>query len=135
MRKSILVILMTLACIHPFNWHKRVFPRWDGIGHTVYAAVCKYSWKSVAGATSYALEYSSDNGATWVGKKNTGALTPDANGDVAYLYSGVPETGLMLFRVSALNASGSATRTEYGAWYNHLWKPMAAPTGGRITNN
>ena len=134
MKKLFLVTILALACIHPFNWKlPRVFPAWVGPTQA-WAADCKFSWKSVAGASGYSLEYSPDQGVTWTGKKTTGALTPDSNGDVSFTYTSVPETGLMLFRISATNASGSSTRTEYGAWYNHLWKPMDRPSGGGIMN-
>jgi hypothetical protein len=130
MRRFILVALLTLACIHPFDWHKTLTAR----GGEAWAADCKFTWKAVSGASGYDLEYSADQGTTWTGKKSTGALTPDANGDVAYTYTGVPETGLLLFRISATNATAKATRTEYGAWYNHQWKPIGTPSGGGITN-
>ena len=53
---------------------------------------------------------------------------------MSWTYTGVPETGLVIFRVSAVNATGKATRTESGAWYNHLWKPLGSPSGGAIVN-
>lgn len=99
-----------------------------------WAADCVFSWRAVQGATGYELEYSADGGTTWTGRKSTGPLTPDAQGEVSWTYTGVPETGLLLFRVSAVNASGKAVRTESGAWYNHLWKPLGSPSGGAILN-
>ena len=97
-----------------------------------FAADCTFSWKASTGATGYYLEYSLDHGVTWTGKKTTGPLTPDAAGEVSWIYTGVPETGLVLFRVAATNASSESIRLEAGAWYNHLWKPVVAPGGAVI---
>lgn len=101
-------------------------------GGAAWAADCQFSWKASTGATGYEIEYSADQGVTWTGKKATGPLTPDAAGDVTYTYTGVPETGLILFRVSAVNATERAVRLEAGAWYNHRWKPMGPPSGSGI---
>jgi hypothetical protein len=110
---------------------RRIFPRitW---GTEALAADLDFKWRGVAGATNYFIEYSTDQGTSWIGKKLTGALTMDAQGEVTWTYPGAPETGLLLFRVSAQNANGSATRVECGAWYNHLWKPLSPPSGGAI---
>jgi hypothetical protein len=112
---------------------RRIFPRllW---GTNAFAADLPFEWNGVAAATGYFLEYSKDQGSTWEGKKLTGALSMDANGRVQWTYAGAPETGLLLFRVSAQNANGSSTRVECGAWYNHLWKPLAAPSGSGIVS-
>lgn len=126
---TIMLMLVTALVI---DWATTI--RFQARGGEAWAADCQFVWKAVSGATGYELEYSTDQGATWTGRKATGALTPDANGDVIWTYTGVPETGLVLFRVSATNATGRATRLEYGAWYNHKWKPMASPAGGGITN-
>lgn len=98
----------------------------------VNAADCTFSWKASTGATGYYLEYSLDQGATWTGKKTTGPLTPDAAGEVSYQYTGIPETGLVIVRVAATGATGEAIRTEAGAWYNHRWKPIGAPSGAGV---
>jgi hypothetical protein len=98
----------------------------------VNAADCTFAWKASSGATGYYLEYSTDNGVTWVGKKTTGPLTPDSNGEVSYLYTGIPETGLVIVRVAATNATSEAVRLESGAWYNHQWKPIGAPSGAGV---
>jgi hypothetical protein len=36
MKKTTLILLLALACIHPFNWHKRIFPK--GFGYAAHAA-------------------------------------------------------------------------------------------------
>jgi hypothetical protein len=40
MKKSILILILTMACIHPFNWHKRIFPRWHGVAVAAPFLVC-----------------------------------------------------------------------------------------------
>lgn len=131
--KKLLVILILFACIHPFNWQKRIFPKWfHGSAH---AADCGFEWKASAGATGYWLEYSLDQGATWTGRKATGSLVPNALGYVSWTYTGVPETGLVLFRVAATNATSTAIRLEAGAWYHHAWRPLPTPSGAGISGN
>ena len=98
----------------------------------VYAADCDFSWKASNGATGYYLEYSRDGGTTWIGRKDTGPLQPNAQGECEWTYLGVPEDGLCLFRVAAVNSVMSAPRLESGAWYNHLWKPIPSPSGSGI---
>ena len=79
-------------------------------------------WDAATGATGYKLYQSTDNGATWDAGVDVGNVT-------SYVYPNVPESGLVLFRVSAYNATDEAVRYEAGAWYNFLWKPPQATSG------
>jgi hypothetical protein len=102
-----------------------------------YGADISVTWLAATGASGYRLEYSSDNGAGWQTPKDIGMITPvdyTATGGVhlmlcAYTWTGLPDTGLILIRVTAYNASGAATRTDAGAWYNKGWLPPIAPKG------
>jgi hypothetical protein len=42
MKRMILICLLTLACIHPFNWHKRVLPHglFATVAHAAPFLVC-----------------------------------------------------------------------------------------------
>ena len=75
----------------------------------------------VVGATDYRIEHSTDVGATWPGSQLTGGLT-------TYTYTGVPEGGLVLFRVASINAVTEATRLHSGFWYDYRNLPLDSPS-------
>ena len=77
-----------------------------------------YSWAAVPGATSYRVEKSTDSGMTWI---TAGTVTVPA-----FPYTGT-ESGLTLFRVSAINAQGITTRTADGLWHNEAWQLPFVP--------
>lgn len=86
------------------------------------AADVTLSWDSSPNATGYKLYKSLDQGATWGPPVDVGNVT-------TFEYKDVEETGLILFRASAYNASAESINFWAGAWYNFLWKPPES-TGG-----
>lgn len=90
-----------------------------------YAADVGHKWDAVDGADGYRLYQSVDNGVTWV---QTGSDVTTTTMTAI----GVPDTGLVLFRVSAFNASGETIREWSGSWYNGDWKPLDSPSGNGI---
>lgn len=72
------------------------------------------SWDQITTATSYGVEQSVDNGATWT------AVTPTAGPTCVTSRCSVtitaPSTGLVLYRVWAANSVGRTTRFNAGQW-------------------
>ena len=89
---------------------------------TVFAADVNLKWNASADATGYKIYKSIDNGATFDAGIDVGNVTE-------YLYIGVEETCLVLFRVGAYNASGEGISYWSGAWYNKLWMPPLSAQG------
>ena len=96
-------------------------------------------WKASAGATGYELEYSANNGTTWSTPKEIGAITPVdyVSGSThlllcSYLWTGLPDAGLILIRVTAYNSVGKACRVDAGAWFNKSWSLPALPAGAGV---
>lgn len=77
------------------------------------------SWAASTGATSYRVDKSTDNGSTWA---TAGTVTTPT-----FTYTGT-EPGLVLFRVTAINAVGSNTRTADGIWHNEAFQ-VPLPVG------
>lgn len=91
----------------------------------VWAANVTLSWDAVTGASGYKLYASVDQGATWGAGQDVGLVTE-------YTLTGQPDSGLVLYRVSAYSASGETIRTWSGAWFNADWKPPESPGGAGI---
>ena len=89
------------------------------LASTAWAWTETYSWSPVAGATSYTVEKSVNNGTTWT-VAETGLTT------TSYTYVGT-ETGLVIFRVSACNSNGCGVRAGDGLWHNEAWVPPLVP--------
>ena len=83
-----------------------LFPSW------VWAVTVTLQWQPVAGATQYTVYQSVDQGTTWT--TATTATTNNASIDA-------PETGLVLFRVSAKNDVGETINFDRGAWFDAKW--------------
>jgi hypothetical protein len=79
-------------------------------------------WDAVQGATGYKIYQSVNQGTAWTMVKDT--LTAITSTVIT-----APDTGLILYRVSAYNAQGEAINTGAGAWYNGVWKLPANPVG------
>jgi len=94
---------------------------------TAFAADVTLKWEASAEATGYKVYKSLDTGATWDAGIDVGNVT-------TYVYIGVEETGLVLFRVSAYNTSGETISTWSGAWYNKLWQPPLSAQGLGVGN-
>jgi len=92
---------------------------WAG---AVMAADVTLKWEASSDATGYMIYKSLDTGATWDAGVDVGNVTE-------YSYTGVEETGLVMFRVSAYNAFGEAISFWSGAWYNKLWMPPLSAQG------
>ena len=91
---------------------------------SVYAADVNLTWDVSSGATGYKIYQTVDNGLTWDAGVDVGNVT-------VYTKTAVPDSGLVLFRVSAYNAQGEAVRSWSGAWYNGDWK-LDSPSGAGI---
>ena len=72
-----------------------------GAAAPAWAWTATYSWSPATGATSYKVEKTVDQGATW-----TLVASPTAP---TYAYTGT-EPGLVLFRISACNAVACTPR-------------------------
>jgi len=79
-----------------------------------YGADITLRWDASQGATGYKLYMRTDLGATW-------PVSKDAGNVLTFMWTEVPETGLVLFRVSAYNDVAESITTDKGAWYNHGW--------------
>ena len=91
------------------------------------AADVNLKWEASPEATGYKIYKSLDNGATWDAGIDVGNVTE-------YIYTGVEETCLVLFRVGAYNASGEGVSFWSGAWYNKLWMPPLSAQGLGVGN-
>jgi hypothetical protein len=93
-------------------WALCMIPNW------LWAANLTLTWTPVTGATGYTLYQSSDGGVTWT-KGPTAAAPPMA--------VQVPDDKLILFRLSATNATQETINYTKGAWYDGALN--LAPTG------
>lgn len=78
------------------------------------------AWGPVDGASGYKVYQSVDQGKTWTELATVAEPAYDAHS--------VPDTGLVLFRVSAVGPSGESISREKGAWYCGDFK-LPAPGG------
>lgn len=88
---------------------------------SVWAADVSLKWDPSTGAAGYKVYKSVDNGLTWDAGIDAGAAT-------SFVAAGVPDSGLVLFRVSAYNARGEAIRSWSGAWFCGDWR-LDSPAG------
>jgi len=91
---------------------------------TANAADVSLSWDASPGATGYRIYQSVDQGIIW-------SEIGDVTGTSA-LATGIADTGLVLFRISAYNTQGESVRTWSGAWYNGDWRPIDDPGGAAV---
>jgi len=89
---------------------------------TCFAADVKLTWDPSQNATGYRVYMSTDRGQTWDAGVDVGNTT-------THTYIGVPDIGLILFRVSAYNSQANSIRYNAGAWYCAEWVPPTVPTG------
>ena len=87
-----------------------------------WAADATLTWEVSEGSTGYTIYKSLDNGATWDAGIDVGNVT-------SYFYTGIEETGLVIFRVSAYNLAGETINYWSGAWFNFLWLPPLSAQG------
>lgn len=85
-------------------------------------------WKAVTGATGYRVYLSTDNGATWDAGADIGPGNP-INGHLTATYIGAPESGLILLKISAYNATAETVTDWQGVWYDHTRRPLGYTTG------
>src|SRR5258705_3413449 len=100
------------------------------IATPAWAWTKNYAIDPVPGATLYRLEKTVDAGVTWTTAVSD-SVTP------SFIYTGA-ETGLVLFRISAIIGSQVTTRTFDGLWHNELWvaaPPPDPPPTGIVTVN
>lgn len=88
----------------------------------LFAADVTLKWDVSADATEYIVYQSVDMGTTWDSGTSFGAETTGVITDV-------PDTGLVLFRVSAKNVHAESISIWSGAWYRGDWKPPELSTG------
>lgn len=91
---------------------------------SVWAADVTMSWDASEGATGYKIYQTVDNGLTWDAGTDVGNVTQ-------YTVINVPDSGLVLFKVSAYNTQNESIRSWSGAWYNGDWK-LDSPSGAGI---
>jgi hypothetical protein len=91
---------------------------------TALAADVPLSWDPVDGAVGYKVYASTDTGTTWTEIADVAATSVTLTGE--------PDSGLILYRVSAYDANQEAVRTYSGAWYNGDWMPLGDPGGTGI---
>lgn len=72
----------------------------------------------------YRVYQSTDIGLSWT-------LVADVNATTTTL-SNVPDSGLILFRVSAYDGQSEAIRYDAGAWFNSDWQPLSSPKSSGI---
>lgn len=89
------------------------------------AADVSLKWDVSTGATGYKVYKSEDLGVTWGTPVDVGNVT-------TYIWTGIIEDKMILFRVSAYNANGESIRTWSGAWYDHRLRPINSPSGTGI---
>ena len=75
------------------------------IASVAYGADKQLNWDAAAGATGYKIYMSIDNAVTWDAGIDVGNVT-------TYLYTNIPDTGVVLFRFSAYNVNGEAIRYD-----------------------
>ena len=85
-----------------------------------WAWTATYSWSPATGATSYKVEKTVDQGATWTLVANPTSPT--------YAYTGT-EAGLVLFRISACNAVACTPR-----WADFLAHDESKQPPATVTN-
>ena len=90
-----------------------------------FAADVTLEWDIAEGATSYKIQMSTDLGLTWAEER-------DAGSETTFVWTGAPDTGLLLFRAVASNAVGETARTWSGAFYNGDWRLPDSPGGTGI---
>lgn len=86
-------------------------------------------WGPAAGATSYTIDQSTDQGATWaqVAAPTSAVCVGTPVRCSAPLVA--PSVGLVLFRFSAVNAVGKTTRYSEGVWHCQSCAPPPIPAG------
>lgn len=94
---------------------------------SAWAGPQELSWDQSAGATSYGIEQSVDNGATWTAVIPTAGPTCATTAPLRCTATvTAPASGLALYRVWAANAVGRTTRFSAGAWVCESCAPPAA---------
>ena len=84
------------------------------------AANIALQWNESATATGYKIYQSTDMGLTWDAGLDVGNVT-------THVVPGVPDSGLVLFKVGAYNSNGESIRLWSGAWHNGDWQIPADP--------
>ena len=87
-----------------------------------YADDVILAWDPSTGADGYKIYMSLDRGTTW-------DVGTDVGNVLTTTITGVPGSGLVIFRVGAYNASGEGVRTWSGSWYRGDWI-VPPPAGG-----
>jgi len=80
------------------------------------------SWDAASGADGYKIYKSEDLGVTWDTGLDVGNVT-------TYVYTGIIETGMVIFRISAYNLQAEIFRYQDGLWYNGTFTPPDLPKG------
>jgi hypothetical protein len=86
-------------------------------------------WGPSAGATSYTIDQSTDNGGTWA--QVAAPLPSVCTGTPIRCAAPIvaPAAGLVLFRFSAVNSVGKTTRYSEGVWHCQSCAPPVQPAG------
>jgi hypothetical protein len=85
-------------------------------------------WDAASGTSTYKIKMSLDNCVTWDTGVLTGALTPDGNNEVVYVYSGVTSAIPVHFMVITVVNGFDGPPINAGAWYfGDMELPPLAP--------
>ena len=114
MIKKKLVIFMGLCCLLVFSVA------------TGLAAEIDLSWDAnpEQDVVGYKVYQSIDGGTNWT-------LAVDTDATTVFLPD-IPDSGLVLFRVSAYDNQDESIRYNAGAWFNNDWKPLSSPRSSGI---
>ncbi len=98
----------------------------------VFAADIELKWEPASGADYYEIELTIDFGITW----STPRVANDPNNPTSFIWTGAPNSGILLFRATSVNSSGArATKFNAGAWYNGDWAIPDSPIGTGIVGD
>ena len=112
MKKLILITLSFLfvASAHADDVPLKWLPSDGAVGYKVY---------------KFEMPLCGEPQTTWDAGIDVGNVTE-------YVYTGVPSTGLVLFRVGAYNNNSESIMLWSGAWYNGDEKPLDVPYGAGV---
>jgi hypothetical protein len=92
------------------------------VGGMAEAASKIITWDAQTDANGFQIYQSVDTGVTWTFVKTIADPTATSTTVTA------PDSGLVLYRVSAYDSNAESIKYESGAWYNGDWLPLQAPT-------
>lgn len=86
------------------------------VATSALAADVHLRWDATQGATGYKIYMSTDGRQTWDAGVDVGNVTEK-------IFTGVPETGSVDFKIGAYNPGSEMVADWRGAWYDHTKIP------------